>query len=315
MNDPRGIPGQNQGFQGSTQGGIGSLVGKLAGPSEGIARAASGGMEGKTPADAQRKSMGFFDFLKPIVGAIPGVGTALSLGMDALGAVQGLNAQNQAKRAAGAAQGAQGSALAGQTSIANQLAGQQDYSGIINAEKSGVNTFMRDQGGVANPGAVAKDMLGQNVENAISGVLGQRTNQVGEASSILGGTASAYNQIGQQAGAAAQGNPFSSFMTALQGVDWGGAKGGVSSPGVSPAGNMAIAGSQGTLAPPGSGLSAPNGLPNVPYGGGTGALGPTTGAGIGIGNAFPGSAGMTGAANNALPSLDTLGASKKKTGY
>jgi hypothetical protein len=264
--------------------------------------------------------MGFFDFLKPIAGiasAVPGPWQPFAAGASALlGGIDQSNAQKQAKAAAGAAQGAEGSALAGETSLANRLAGQPDYSGIINAEKSGVNTFMRDQGGVANPGAVAKDMLGQNVENAISGVLGQRRADLGAAGSLLGNTVDPYNRIGTQAGTAANtGNPFSGFMQALGGLNLGG-QGGSSPNGAIPAqpGDAAIAGSMGTLNP-GSGLSAPNGLPNVPYGGGTGTLGPSTGAGLGIGNAFPGSDGMTGAANNALPSLNTLGASKKKTGY
>jgi hypothetical protein len=125
--------------------------------------------------------------------------------------------QSQANNAAMQAQGAQGNALAGASGIAGQLAGPPDYSGIVKAEQSGINTLKSGVGGVANPNSVVGEMGGQNISRAISGANSDQLEAQKAAAGILGNTSGAYNQIGQQAGqaASAQGNPFSLFSNAL----------------------------------------------------------------------------------------------------
>jgi hypothetical protein len=226
--DSRGVNGIGQGYKGVQQGPAGALAGATGGAQEGISRAASGGMEGKTPADAQRKSMGLFDFLSPIASlasSIPGPWQPFAMGASALlGGLSGSKAQGQAAGAAGAAQGAQGNALQGASNIAGKLAGTPDYSGILNAERSGIETLRANQGGIANQGAVMKDLAGNNTTNAISGALAGNAGRQEAAAGILQGNAGQYNQIGQQAGSAAQsfGNPFQSLLNTVQG---GGGKG------------------------------------------------------------------------------------------
>jgi hypothetical protein len=221
--DSRGVNGITQGYKGVQQGPAGALAGATAGAQEGISRAASGGMEGKTPADAQRKSMGLFDFLSPIASlasSIPGPWQPFAMGASALlGGLSGSSAQQKASGAAGAAQGSQGNALQGASNIAGQLAGPPDYSGTINAERSGIETLKANQGGIANPGAVMKDLAGNNITNAIAGDNAGKTQRLEGAAGILQGNATQYNQIGQQAGAAAQamGNPFQSLLNTTQG--------------------------------------------------------------------------------------------------
>ncbi len=163
--------------------------------------------------------MGLFGSLSklaPLVSMIPGWGTAAGAGLSLLG---GLDSQNQANSAAMNAQGGQTGALAGASGIASQLAGPPDYSGIVKAEQSGINSLKAGVGGVANPNAVVGQMAGNNIGQAIEGANAGQAQRQESAAGILQGNATQYNQIGQQAGAAAQaqGNPFSLFSNALQG--------------------------------------------------------------------------------------------------
>jgi hypothetical protein len=134
--------------------------------------------------------------------------------------VSGMGAQNKASQASQAAQGAQGNALLGESNIAQSMLNPPDYSGIVKAEQSGINTLKSGVGGVANPNSVVGDMGGQNISRAISGANSDQLDAQKAAAGILGNTSSAYNQIGTQAGSAAQaqGNPFSLFSNALQGA-------------------------------------------------------------------------------------------------
>jgi hypothetical protein len=307
--DPQGRYGVNQGPRGNAQGRIGALAADVGGSSEGIARAASGGMAGKTPADAQRKSMGLFSFLQPIASiaaAVPGPWQPIAAGASALmGGIEQNNANAKAASAAGAAQGAEGNALLGRAGIAGDLTGTPDYSGILKAGQGVYNTFKANEGGVANPGALLKDMQGQSYEKAIEGTLSDWVGQQEAAANILGGNAGAYNNIGRQAGAAANasGNPFSNFMNILNGLKLGGASSpspvmpNASTPVLPPAETP-------SLTPPSTSLS-PNGLPGTKFGGGTGILN-----GGGMTTMFPGSAGGFPAGGN--PNL-TLQSAKPKT--
>jgi hypothetical protein len=145
---------------------------------------------------------------------IPGWGTMAGAGLSMLG---GMDSQNQANGAAMNAQGAQGNALAGASGIAGQLAGPPDYSGIVKAEQSGINSLKAGVGGVANPNAVVGQMGGDNIGRAIEGANANHASNLGEAARIEQGNAAQYNQIGTQAGAAAQsqGNPFSLFANSM----------------------------------------------------------------------------------------------------
>jgi hypothetical protein len=254
----QGLLGAGQGSQGVSQGYQGAQEGLSNGSSTGMQRAADGGM---TPAPAsqtntQRKTMGLFSLLAPLASFIPGVGPLIG---GALSAVGGMQAQNQANKAAQAAQGAQGNALAGASGIAGQLSGPPDYSGIVKAEQSGINSLKSGVGGVANPNAVVGQMAGNNIGQAIEGANANQSANLKSAAGIEQGNASQYNQIGTQAGAAAQaqGNPFSLFSNALSGAGGlGGILGGLSGGGGSSAGGLG-----GSFTPAaGTGTSLPAGL-------------------------------------------------------
>jgi hypothetical protein len=161
--------------------------------------------------------MGLFSMLAPLVSAIPGWGPLAGGAMSMIG---GMQSQNKANQASQAAQGAQGNALLGASNIAGQLAGPPDYSGIVKAEQSGINTLKSGVGGVANPNSVVGQMAGNNIGQAIEGANKNQDARLQSAASIEQGNATQYNQIGTQAGsaAAAQGNPFSLFSNALQGA-------------------------------------------------------------------------------------------------
>lgn len=218
----QGLAGAGQGSRGASQGYQGTQEGLANGSSTGMQRAADGGMNPAPPrqTNTQRKPMGLFSGLAklaPLVSMIPGWGTMAGAGLSMLG---GMDSQNQANGAAMNAQGAQGNALAGASGIAGQLAGPPDYSGIVKAEQSGINSLKAGVGGVANPNAVVGQMGGDNIGRAIEGANANHASNLGEAARIEQGNATQYNQIGTQAGAAAQsqGNPFSLFSNALQGA-------------------------------------------------------------------------------------------------
>lgn len=254
--DSRGLAGIAQGPSGVTQG------------AQGVMEAAKNGPKNAAMSSAgERKPMGLFSFLAPLAGiasAIPGPWQPFAAGASALlGGISSHNAQNQAAGAAGAAQGAQSGALAGETGIANRLASAPDYGGTLQAESQGINTLQRNMGGIANPGALIKDLQGQNIQNAIRGDNEGQSQRLGYASSILSGTGQAYNNIGTQAGAAAnaQGNPFGGLMQSIPGMIGGGPGpsagllGGLQTPNATDLpsqlpGAVPPVGMNGTLAPP-----------------------------------------------------------------
>jgi hypothetical protein len=180
----------------------------------------------------ERKPMGLFDFLAPIasIGAqIPGPWQPYAMGASALMGAFGANsAKNKAAGAAGAAQGAQAGAMAGEAGIANQLSSAPDYGGTLQAENQGINTLKANMGGIANPGALIKDLQGGNIEKAIAGDNANKTQRQEGAAGILNNLSGGYNQIGTQAGAAAnaQGNPFGGLMQSIPGMIGGGGGGG-----------------------------------------------------------------------------------------
>lgn len=222
----QGLAGAGQGSRGASQGYQGTQEGLTNGSSTGMQRAADGGMNPapSSQSDTKRKPMGLFSFLAPLAGLaanIPGPIGMIGSGISAIAGMQQQQAQN---KAAGAAQGAQGNALLGRSNIAESMLQQPDYSGVVKAEQSGINSLRSGVGGVANPNAVVGEMGGQNIGRAIEGAnANQLTRQTG-AADILGGNATQYNQIGTQATSAAQagGNPFSLFSNALQGGGLGG---------------------------------------------------------------------------------------------
>ena len=237
----------SQGYQGTQEG-------LTNGSSTGMQRAASGGMNPSPTSsgtNTQRKPMGLFSTLAPFVSMIPGWGPIAGGLMSAVG---GMQSQNKANSAAQTAQGAEGNALLGESNIASQLAGPPDYSGIVKAEQSGINTLKSGVGGVANPNSVIGQMGGQNIQNAIQGANAGQDARLGQAAGIEQNVSSSYNQIGQQAGkaAASQGNPFSLFSNALSGAGGlGGLFGGGSGGGLSASsGSLADAG--GSIVDPGA---------------------------------------------------------------
>lgn len=205
------LDGMLQGPQGMLQGPIGALVGEATGAEEGMRRA-----------EGRKGPMGLFSFLAPLASAIPGVGPLVSAGLGALGRLQN---QGAASGAANAAQLAEAQQLGLAGDAAKKLL-NPDYSGILDAERSGFETFKANEGG-ANPGAAAKDIAGNNLGQAIAGTVANRNNALEGAAGISQGNAGSYNRIGQQAGAAANagGNPFSGFLTALQGLPGPGSTG------------------------------------------------------------------------------------------
>lgn len=143
--------------------------------------------------------------------AAAGAGAALMGGFDS--AAQ----QRQAGAAAETAQGNEQNALAGEAGLAQQIATGPDLQSLIDAQGSNIATLKSNIGGVANPGALYKDLSGQNIENALKSSIETRSSNLSSAANILGGTVSPYNTIGQQAqtAAGAGGNPFQPFMSAL----------------------------------------------------------------------------------------------------
>jgi hypothetical protein len=216
----QGLFGAGQGSQGASQGYQGAQEGLSNGSSTGMQRAANGGMNPaptSSGTNTTRQPMGLFSMLAPLASAIPGIGPLIGGALSMFGGMQNQNAQNQA---AMNAQGAQTGALAGASGIAGQLAGPPDYSGIVKAEQSGINSLKAGVGGVANPNAVVGQMAGNNIGQAISGANAGQAQRQESAAQILQNNGSQYNEIGQQAGKAAQasGNPFSLFSNALQGA-------------------------------------------------------------------------------------------------
>lgn len=264
----QGLYGAQQGPSGVSQGYKGTQEALSNGASTGMERAASGGMEPSQPGQTSptRKTMGLFSFLAPLASLVPGVGPLLGAGLSAIGNMQ---AQDQAKSAAAAAQAGQGGALAGASGIASNLTGSPDYSGIIRAENSGINALRSGVGGVANPNAVVGDMAGQSLETAISGANQDRDANLKSAAGILDNTGRQYNQIGQQAGAAAnaQANPFSLFSNALSGA--GGLAGILGGLGGSGGGGGAV-----NTNPGAGGINLSSGINNTPAPTSLGALPP-----------------------------------------
>lgn len=217
----QGMAGAGQGSRGASQGYQGTQEGLTNGSSTGMQRAADGGMNPapSSQSDTKRKPMGLFSFLAPLAGLaanIPGPIGMIGSGISAIAGMQQQQAQN---KAAGAAQGAQGNALLARSNIAENLTGEPDYSGIVKAENSGINSLRAGVGGIANPNAVVGETAGNNIGTAIEGANSQYFKNQNDAAGILGGNATQYNQIGTQAAGAAQagGNPFSLFANQLQG--------------------------------------------------------------------------------------------------
>lgn len=198
------LDGMLQGPRGMLQGPIGALVGETMGAEEGINRAAG-----------RKGPMGLFSFLAPLASAIPGFGPLIGAGLSAIG---GLQDQSAANRAAQSAQLAEAQGLGLSTEAARKLM-NPDYTGILNAERSGYETFKANEGG-ANPGAAAKDIAGNNLTNAVAGVQSQRQDALSRAGGLYQGAAGGYSGIASGAAQAANtgGNPFNLFTQALQGI-------------------------------------------------------------------------------------------------
>jgi hypothetical protein len=217
----QGLFGAGQGSQGASQGYQGAQEGLSNGSSTGMQRAASGGMtpNPSSQSDTQRKPMGLFSFLAPLAGLAANIPGPIGMIGSGISAIAGMAGQSQANSAAMNAQGGQTGALAERAGIAENLMGPPDYSGIVKAEQSGINSLKAGVGGVANPNAVVGQMAGNNIGQAIEGANADYNKSQEAAAGILGANATQYNEIGQQAGKAAQaqGNPFSLFSNALQG--------------------------------------------------------------------------------------------------
>lgn len=202
MQDVRGLNGIGQGGDGIGQGAIGSFVGQSTGPNEGVQRAATGGPNME---QGMRKPQGFLGFLGNIASIaapfIPGVGGLVAKGVGALaGTVSGMQAQDQADKAFGAATGAQ-------TGIAGELARGPQLDPLINQEKAGISSAVSNSN-VANPGRLIADLFGSAITNAIGGVTQGRNQALGEAANI-------YSGVGSLAADAAKsvGNPFDPLAT------------------------------------------------------------------------------------------------------
>lgn len=283
----QGIAGAQQGPSGVSQGFKGAQEGLSNGASTGIQRAADGGMAGSAPGatSSARKPMGLFSFIQPLAGlaaSVPGPWQPFAAGASAL---LNMTSQNKDAAAAGAAQGAEGNALAGASGIAGRLVGPPDYSGIVKAENSGIQDLKNNVGGVANPKAVTETMQGGNIGRAIEGANANQDANLNSAAGILQRNAGAYNQIGAQAGAAAQaqGNPFQLFSDTIAGGGAGGltgALGGIFGGGGSSSGTV------GSNTVGGGGLIGDNSA-TATYGGATDAVTNAQPNGIGGGLTAP----------------------------
>lgn len=132
----------------------------------------------------------------------------LAAGLDNMGNSLANQGSNQA--AYGSAYGNQGNAYAQAQELSKQLAQGPDLQALIGAEKSGINTFKSNIGGVPNPGALVKELYGGSIENALNAALNNRsTNLQGAINGVLG-AGGGYNAMTNQAASAAKalGNPF-----------------------------------------------------------------------------------------------------------
>jgi len=146
-------------------------------------------------------------------GALGGVG-AVS------GMISSQNNQNQENAAYQTALTNQGNTAGQETSLAQQLAQGPSFQSLLDAQKSGVNTFRSEVGGVPNPGAAIQDLFGQGVENALQASIGTRNSALEGAGAMLNGAGNTYGNIGGsvQRAAGAQGNPLASGAATLAGI-------------------------------------------------------------------------------------------------
>jgi hypothetical protein len=144
---------------------------------------------------------------------IPG-GALIAPYLEAGGAAIGSIVQNQAAKAL---QANQGNALSQAESLAQQEAQGPYLQSLIDAEGSGVKTLESNIGGIANPGSVIKDILGNNITSAIRASLQQRNANLQGASETLLGAGSQYGGLasGAARAAAGGGSPFSSAASAI----------------------------------------------------------------------------------------------------
>lgn len=134
-------------------------------------------------------------------------------------AIAGIDASNDQKAAAAAQNAAetnQQNALAQNSSLAQQIAQGEPWQSLVNAQGSDIATLKANEGGIANPGALYSDLSGTNLNNALQSSIATRTGNLSAAAGILGGNASQYGNIAQQAGEAGQGNPWSPAISAFQ---------------------------------------------------------------------------------------------------
>jgi len=129
-------------------------------------------------------------------------------------------AGQQASNTAQSAQGAQAGDLANADTLASDLAGTNWVNPVLEAGKSGVNTFASEAGGVPNIGAMIESLFGTNMENAMQVGANQRSTNLEGAIRGFQGSGQQYNQIGQQAGAAA-GAASTQAGGQIAGLPWG----------------------------------------------------------------------------------------------
>lgn len=186
-------------------------------------------------------------------GALGGVG-AIS------GMIGSQNNQNQENAAYQTALTNQGNTAGQETSLAQQLAQGPSFQSLLDAQKSGVNTFRSQVGGVANPGALIQDLLGTGLQNALTSSINTRNSALEGAGSLLNGAGNTYGNIGGsvQRAAGAQGNPLASGAATLAGI---------LKPGQTATPQTPTQGPSGTMFPnPSPGNAAPGSTADDPFG-------------------------------------------------
>lgn len=163
---------------------------------------------------------------------LPGI---LGAGAGILGGIDQQNASNQASSAANAAYGNEESALGGDEALAKQLAQGPSFQSLLNAQQGGIQTLKSQAGGIANEGALIKQLYGGDVTNALQASIGQRDTNLMDAGSLLTSAASGYGGIGGNYQRVAQSapNPWTNVLGSVYGaVNQTG-----SNPGLYPAGS------------------------------------------------------------------------------
>jgi hypothetical protein len=135
-------------------------------------------------------------------------------GVAIFSAIEGVTQANKAQASAAAATQNQSANLAQVGSLAQQEAQGPSFQSLLDAQKGGIASLKAQDGGIANEGALIKNLYGQNIENALGASISQRDANLNGAGNLLLGAGSQYGGQAATAAGATQ-NPSSGISSAV----------------------------------------------------------------------------------------------------